>query len=163
MAIDVRLRDVIEADLPIFFEHQLDPEATRMAAFPSRDKDAFMAHWAKILADETGGKQTILVDGQVAGNVVSWGALGERDVGYWIGRQYWGQGVATKALAAFLSYETIRPLYAHVAKHNIGSQRVLEKCGFSICGEEQGVSVAGGDEVDEIIMKLSANQSDEAQ
>jgi RimJ/RimL family protein N-acetyltransferase len=160
---DVRLRDVIEADLPIFFEHQLDPEATRMAAFPSRNRPAFMAHWAKILADDTGGKQTILVDGQVAGNIVSWGQLDERNVGYWIGRQYWGQGVATRALAAFLGYETMRPLYAHVAKHNIGSRRVQEKCGFTICGEVRGVPDATGDEVDEIILKLSANHSDEAQ
>ena len=163
MTLDVRLRDVTEADLPIFFEHQLDPEATRMAAFPARDRDAFMAHWAKILADESVGKQTIVVDGQVAGNIGSWGALGERDIGYWIGRQYWGRGVATRALAAFLSYETARPLYAHVAKHNIGSLRVLEKCGFVMCGEEHGIPDAGGDEVEEFILKLSANQSDKAQ
>jgi hypothetical protein len=43
----VQLRDVIEADLPSFFEHQLDPDATRMAAFPSRDRERFMAHWGK--------------------------------------------------------------------------------------------------------------------
>jgi RimJ/RimL family protein N-acetyltransferase len=155
MTLDVQLRDVAEADLPIFFEHQLDPEATQMAAFPARDRDAFLAHWAKILADETVGKQTILVDGQVAGNIGSWGQLGERDVGYWIGRQYWGRGVATSALAAFLGYETARPLYAHVAKHNIGSLRVLEKCGFIICGAEQGVADARGNQVDEIILRLS--------
>jgi hypothetical protein len=33
----VVLRDVVDSDLPIFFEHQRDPEAGRMAAFPSRD------------------------------------------------------------------------------------------------------------------------------
>jgi RimJ/RimL family protein N-acetyltransferase len=141
---DIRLRDVTEADLPIFFEHQLDPEATQMAAFPSRDRDAFMAHWAKILADPTLAKQTILVDGRVAGNIGSWEQSGEREVGYWLGRNYWGQGVATKALALFLDQVTARPLYAHVAKHNVGSRRVLEKCGFLICGEEG----------DEVILKL---------
>lgn len=46
---DVTLRDVIASDLPIFFEHQLDLEATRMAAFPARDREAFMAHWTRIL------------------------------------------------------------------------------------------------------------------
>jgi hypothetical protein len=45
---------VTQEDLPIFFEHHLDAEATRMAAFPSRDRDAFMAHWAKIMSNETG-------------------------------------------------------------------------------------------------------------
>jgi RimJ/RimL family protein N-acetyltransferase len=141
---DIRLRDVTEADLPLLFEHQLDPVATEMAAFPSRDRDSFMAHWAKILADATLVKQTILVDGQVAGNIGSWEQSGEREVGYWIARDYWGQGVATKALALFLDQVTARPLYAHVAKHNIGSRRVLEKCGFTICGEE----------VEEFILKL---------
>ncbi len=160
---DVRLRDVTEGDLPIFFDHQLDPDATQMAAFPARDREAFMAHWAKILADETIIKKTILVDGQVAGNIVSWEQLGEREVGYWIGKHYWGKGVATKALAAFLGHVTARPLYAHVAKHNIASIRVLEKCGFTISGGDKAVSNAGGDEVEEVILKLSANESDEAQ
>ena len=40
----VLLRDVEEDDLPVFFEHQLDPEATRMAAFSARDRKAFLAH-----------------------------------------------------------------------------------------------------------------------
>jgi RimJ/RimL family protein N-acetyltransferase len=148
------LRDVTEADLPIFFDHQRDPEATRMAAFPSRDRQAFMAHWAKILADATVITRAILVDGQVAGNVVSWEQFGKQEVGYWIGKHYWGQGVATRALSAFLGLVSVRPLYAYVAKHNIGSIRVLEKCGFTIVGEDREASGADGDEIDQIILKL---------
>jgi len=34
----------------------------------------------------------------------------------------------------------VRPLFAYVAKHNFGSLRVLQKCGFVICGEDQIVS-----------------------
>ncbi len=68
---DVLLREVTEADLPVFFEHQRQPEANRMAAFPAREREAFMAHWARILADETIFKRTIVFRGQVAGNVVS--------------------------------------------------------------------------------------------
>ena len=77
----VTLREVIQEDLPIFFEHQLDAEATRMAAFPSRDRDAFMAHWARIMSketNETGILNTILADETVAGNVVYWEAAGSR-------------------------------------------------------------------------------------
>jgi hypothetical protein len=66
----VLLRDVTEDDLPIFFEQQLDPIAIQMAAFPSRERQVFMAHWAKILADTTVITQTILFDLHVAGNVV---------------------------------------------------------------------------------------------
>ncbi len=129
----VRLRDVVEADLPILFEHQQDPEASRMAAFPSRDREAFLAHWrTKILGDATVAKKTILFDGRVAGNIVSFERDGKKLVGYWIGREFWGQGVATSALAQFLETVPGRPLYAYVAKHNVGSIRVLEKCGFRI-------------------------------
>ena len=49
----------------------------------------------------------ILVDGRVAGNIVSWNDAGRRMVGYCIGPDYWGQGVATRALAAFLEIEEV--------------------------------------------------------
>ena len=152
---DVTLRDVTEADLPIFFAHQLDPEATRMAAFAARDQDAFMAHWTRILDNETVIKKTVLVDGHVAGNVVSFEGSGQRLVGYWIGREHWGKGVATMALSEFLGHVETRPLYAHVAKHNAASVRVLEKCGFTISGGCVDSSEAGGDGVEEFILQLS--------
>jgi RimJ/RimL family protein N-acetyltransferase len=152
---EVFLREVTAADLPIFFEDQRDPEATAMAAFGARDNDAFMAHWVTILADETVTTQTILFEGQVAGNVVSWAQDGRRFVGYWIGRKHWGKGLATQALAVFLQMEGERPLYAHVAKHNAGSIRVLEKCGFIVVGEDT-VSDAHGESVEEFIFKLEA-------
>ena len=136
---DVLLRDVAEDDLPVFFEHQRNPVANRMADFPPRNWDAFVAHWTKILADETVIKKTVLFDGRVAGNVVSFEQECEREVGYWIGREYWGKGVATEALSQFLAHaEVRRPLHAAVAKHNVGSIRVLEKCGFAVVGEEEG-------------------------
>ena len=154
MTDDVQLRDVTESDLPIFFEQQLNPEATEMAAFPSRDRDAFMAHWVKIMADDSVILKTILFDGHVAGNMVSFEMSDKREVGYWIGKEYWGKGIATKALAAFLIHVKTRPLYAHVAKHNIGSRRVLEKCGFTIIGEDKGFPNARGEQVEEFILKL---------
>src|SRR5215210_9459270 len=116
MSNEVRLRNVEPNDLPIFYEQQLDADATRMAAFPPRDRAAFDAHWAtKILGNPAAVKQTILVDGQVAGNIGSWPQDGVRLVGYWIGKEHWGKGVATRALAAFLHLVTERPLHAHVA------------------------------------------------
>jgi RimJ/RimL family protein N-acetyltransferase len=156
MTDDVFLRDVTEADLPIFFEQQLDPEATRMAAFPSRDRDAFMAHWAKIMTRDTNILKTILFDGQVAGNIVSWEQDGRREVGYWLGREYWGKGIATKALSEFLRQVRTRPLYAHVAKHNIASRRVLEKCGFRMYSEDSVPGDTGAQQIEEFILKLEA-------
>lgn len=133
---NITLRNPTQEDLPVFFEHQRDEEANQMAGFPSRDKDAFMKHWARIMADENVRIQTILLDEQVVGNVVSFVMEGQREVGYWIGREFWGKGIASESLRQFLGQETRRPLYAHVVKHNHASRRVLEKCGFIIQGEE---------------------------
>lgn len=125
------LRDVIETDLPILYEQQLDPESTRMAAFSPREEwTDFLTHWKKILGDTTCCKQAIVWDGRVAGYISSWPQEGLRLVAYWIGREYWGRGIATAALAEFLDHDRARPLQAFVAAHNIGSIRVLEKCGF---------------------------------
>lgn len=140
MKANIILRNVIEADLPILYEQQLDPEATRMADFPSRDRDAFMAHWNKIMGDQKNILKVILFNGQVAGQIVSWERDGEQEVGYWLGREYWGKGIATAALIELLEVIKMRPLYAHVAKHNIASRRVVEKCGFVVYREiEEGV------------------------
>jgi RimJ/RimL family protein N-acetyltransferase len=68
----------------------------------------------------------------VAGNIVCFDRDDKRLVGYWLGREFWGQGLATRALAELLVEVTERPLYAYVAKTNIGSARVLEKCGFEL-------------------------------
>jgi RimJ/RimL family protein N-acetyltransferase len=135
---NVQLRDIEPADLPVLFEHQRDPVANAMAGMTARDRAAFMAHWEAILADKTGQTQAIVADGRLVGNVVSFLRDGRREVGYWIDRAFWGAGVASAALAAFLEVETERPLYAGVLKQNAGSLRVLEKCGFAVCGEEDG-------------------------
>src|SRR5436190_2003664 len=127
---DVRLRDVVPDDLPLFYQHQLDPEATRMAAFPSREHAAFMAHWQRNLANPVNITRTILLGDAVVGHIACFPIDGEHDIGYWIAREAWGKGVTTRALALFLPDIPIRPLYAHVVQHNIASRRVLEKCGF---------------------------------
>lgn len=145
----VELRDTREADLPILFDNQADPVASAMAAFPSRDWDAFVAHQKKIDADPEVLQRTVVVDGVVAGSVGSWQADADRDIGYWIGRDFWGRGVGTAALRAFLEIEMRRPLTAIVAVHNIGSRRVLEKCGFLVVREQQA-----DDGVDELVAVL---------
>ena len=153
MSSSVILREVVDADLPIFFEHQRDAEAARMAAFPSRDHDPFMLHWAKLRRDHSNIARTIVRDGQVAGNIGSWLADGKRLVGYWIGREFWGRGVATAALAAFVADIKERPLHAFVAEHNVRSIRVLEKCQF-VPSPEHDPSIAGEGGVREVLYAL---------
>jgi RimJ/RimL family protein N-acetyltransferase len=144
----VELRATVPDDLPILFGNQADPEASTMAAFPSRDWEAFVAHQTKIDADETALSRTIVVEGEVAGGVVSWQAEDERNIGYWIGREFWGRGIATAALQSFLQLDATRPLTAYVAAHNLGSRRVLEKCGFAVVREQHV------DGVDEFVTEL---------
>ena len=162
---DVLLRDVKESDLPIFFEYQLDPAANYMAAFTAKnpaDKATFTAHWNRILAEKNITIKTILYNGDVVGHVLGFEQFGQPEVSYWIGKKYWGRGIATNALSEFLSQVKIRPLYARAAKDNIASIRVLEKCGFTITGEDKGFSNARGEEVEEYILKLDPNERVEA-
>jgi RimJ/RimL family protein N-acetyltransferase len=163
---DLVLRDVVKDDLPIFFEQQSDPEANYMAAFTAKDptnRQAFAAHWNKILADATVIIKAIVCDGQVVGSVLSYEEAGKPEVSYWIGKEYWGKGLATRALSDFLAHgNKARPIYARVAKDNLGSRRVLEKCGFTIIGEAKGFANARGEEIEELILELRANQRDEA-
>lgn len=150
----VRLRDVQESDLTVFFEHQRDAEANEMAAFPPREKDMFFPHWQGILADDSCIKKTVLLDNEVAGNIVCFEHDGRWLIGYWIGKEFWGKGIATRALAAFTAEVKTRPLHAFVAKHNTGSIRVLEKCGFTVSGEDKHAASTGGEVVEEFIYTL---------
>jgi RimJ/RimL family protein N-acetyltransferase len=143
------LREVVEADLPALYEHQRDPEAAAMAAFPPRDRDAFMAHWAKLLANDSVLTRTVVCDGEVAGNIGCWEADGRMLVGYWIGREFWGRGLATRALGELIGIVNARPLHAYVAKGNVASIRVLEKCGFVKVGEQ-----TGDDGIEELLLEL---------
>lgn len=155
---EISLRAVREGDLPVFFEQQLDPEATRMAVFPARANSEFMSHWVKGLATETAIFKTILFGDEVAGNIVYWEESGEPRVGYWLGKEYWGKGIASAALAQFLEHVKVRPLYARVAKTNGASIRVLQKCGFKICGEDVFRGLDGEPGL-EFIMTLGAQNS----
>jgi RimJ/RimL family protein N-acetyltransferase len=158
---EVTLRPVEGDDLAIFFEQQLDPVANYMAAFTSEDpadREAFDAHWAKILGDDRTFNRTILLGRQVAGHIASFERFGQPEIGYWLGKAFWGKGIATQALALFLGEVTGRPLYARAVKDNLASIRVLEKCGFKVVGEDSGYAHARGGDVEEYILKLEADE-----
>lgn len=147
----IELREVIETDLKVFYENQTDPEALAMAKFASRDRDAHIASWRRIQADPTCIARTVLLDGQVAGYIGSWLADDRRLVGYWIGREFWGRGIATTAVRALVADVSDRPLYAWVATSNVASARVLEKAGFVLDSPEP---VVGEDGVEESLYRL---------
>ena len=147
------LRDVREDDLDVFFEQQREPEGVAMALFPAREREAFDAHWRRVLANDSNVVRAIEVDGEVAGNIGSWEQDGRRLVGYWIGRDFWGRGIATSAVSE-LAAELGRPLHAWVASSNLGSIRVLEKCGFVQVGSRAEHDERFGEVVEELLFEL---------
>jgi RimJ/RimL family protein N-acetyltransferase len=148
------LRQVREDDLAAFFEHQRDPIATSLAVSLPREWDAFIAHWqTRILAVPTCSAMTIVADGRVAGYVSSWESDGQTLICYWIGREYWGRGIAPSAVEEFLAHhERRRPIHAYVAQSNARSIRVLEKCGF----HRSGGPLVGADFAAELLFVFDA-------
>jgi RimJ/RimL family protein N-acetyltransferase len=146
----------------VLFEQWADPVAAYMAAFTApdhTDRDAFERRWSRIRADETMIARVIVVDGEVAGSIGSWGDPDEREVTYWIGRPYWGRGIATDALKAFLTVDPTRPLHARVAFDNVASQRVLAKCGFRVIATERSFAEARSGEIEEFVLRLEESSS----
>lgn len=151
----ITLRPVADADIPVFFAQQLDPQANWMAAFTApdpSDRAAFEAHWIKIRADAQILIRTILVGESVAGYVASFERWGAYEVTYWLGKEFWGRGCATAALRAFIPLVPQRPLTARAAKDHAASLRVLAKCGFKVEREERGFADARGAEIAELVL-----------
>jgi RimJ/RimL family protein N-acetyltransferase len=153
----IRLRDVRPEDLDILFTFQGDAEANRMAAFTAKDpsdREAFNRHWQKIMADETVDARIILLGNEIVGSLGRFEMFGLTQVTYWIGKQFWGRGLATAALQTFLAEYTERPLYGSAAADNARSIRVLEKCGFRPFKTDRGFANARGEEIDEVVLIL---------
>ena len=132
----IEIRPVEPGDLPGLCLHQRDDESCAMAAVHPRDDAAFAAHWAKIFGDPDVVARAIVADGAVVGQISCFTMDERRHVGYWIARDHWGRGVATRALALILEEVSERPLWARAARSNGGSIRVLERCGFVLEGYE---------------------------
>jgi RimJ/RimL family protein N-acetyltransferase len=155
------LREVRDEDLAVLFEQWADPVAAHMAGFTApdhMDRDAFERRWSRLRAEETVITRVIVVDDEVAGTIGSWGDPDEREVTYWIGRSFWGKGIATAALNAFLNVDQTRPLHARVAYDNVASHRVLEKCGFRVIATERGFAQARSAEIEEFVLRLEESR-----
>jgi len=154
---NITLTETEKGDLNAFFQFQLDKEANYLAAFTSKDpsdKTAYMEKYTKLLIDPTVNMRTIKVNDVIVGSIAKYVMENEAEITYWIDKPYWGQGVASTALTQFLALENTRPIFGRVAFDNIGSQRVLEKCGFVKIGTDRGFASARGAEIDEYIYKL---------
>jgi [ribosomal protein S5]-alanine N-acetyltransferase len=155
---EITLRKTVLPDLEFFFLFQLDQEANYLAAFTTKDptdKTAYLQKYTKLVNDPSINMQTILVGESIAGSISKFEMEGRAEITYWIDKQFWGKGVATKALTAFLKNEPARPIFGRVAFDNIGSQKVLTHCGFIKIGTDKGFANARQAETEEFIYKLA--------
>jgi RimJ/RimL family protein N-acetyltransferase len=111
---------------------------TRAFPHPYTQRDA--DDWIALATSDTAERYyAIEVDGSLAGGVGVEPYNGERDgnaaFGYWLGRAYWGRGIATEAARMLadraLGSGRLRRLEASIFAENVASARVLEKCGFT--------------------------------
>lgn len=133
---DIRIRPVKDADIAVFFANEHEPGAAEMAGFAARPKVVFFERWRLIRADPENCLRAVLVDGEVAGQLLLFTRDGKREVGYWLAQRFWHQGIATAAVRLFLAGVMERPLTGKIAPWNLASARVLEKCGFRRVAED---------------------------
>ena len=178
----VMLRETRPEDVPRFFEHQTDPEGMWMVGSVRAnhlDRDAFIARWDAILANDTLIKRAIILTHPesaaantaeiVVGSINCFERVPDParpctifpgpEIGYWLGREHRGKGIASVAVKLFLAEVTRRPLYARAASDNVGSIRVLQKAGFTEIGREMFfANMRGadgkGEEIEETMMVL---------
>lgn len=154
----MHLRPLQPEDLDQFFEHQQDPEANLMAAFTARnpaDRGVFDHHWGLITSDPKVIVRTIEHNGEVAGSILVFENEAIPEISFWTARRFWGQGITTSAVDAFLAEYSTRPLRARVPQDNIGSIKVLERRGFKVVDEAADFSNARAAVVKEFIMELA--------
>lgn len=156
--IKLKLRPTEISDLDTLFQFQLDKEGGYMAAFMPKnhaDKTAYLIKFTKLLSDPTVNNQTILINNIIVGSIAKFEMENNSELTYWLDRNYWGRGIATKALKEFLIIETKRPIFGRVAFDNLGSQKVLEKCDFVKVGSGKGFANARQTEIEEFIYKIT--------
>lgn len=133
----ITLRPTSASDVRVLHGFEVDVVSNVMAGTKPRDWATFEARWAEILDDADGSvtgvtPRVIVADGVVVGAVNIAPHDGADSIGYWIGREHWGRGIATRAVGLMLGEFTRRPLIATTAGHNAASMRVLEKHGFVV-------------------------------
>jgi RimJ/RimL family protein N-acetyltransferase len=155
--VNIKLKDTNLSDLDVLFDFQTDAEANYLAAFTAvnpEDKTAYLEKWKNIISDKEKINKTIFLDDEIVGSVSKFEFEGKPEITYWIGKNFWGKGIATRALQMFLEIEKTRPIFARTAFDNFGSGRVLEKCGFEKIGKDKGFANARGKEIEEFIYEL---------
>jgi RimJ/RimL family protein N-acetyltransferase len=146
----LRLRPLREADADDLFPLAADPELVPHVTWTAHaDRSETLAYITARSADPNSLVWAIEHEGRAVGCIglhsIMWQLRACRtdrgELGYWIGRPYWGKGLVTEAVEALVRYafDTIglHKITVHCFAENDGSRRVLEKTGFRFVGRAE--------------------------
>jgi 8-oxo-dGTP diphosphatase len=139
----LRLRSAEPEDVDAFMLHLNDWEVQQWLTQPPfpysrQDGEAYLAivranHAAPhptafVIADQSG-------DAAIGVSAIDINQEGTGELGYWIGREHWGRGLAREAVSAVLrhalAHPDLRRLVAVTDPDNTRSQRILAACGLA--------------------------------
>ena len=168
------LRKWKEKDAEILYTLAKDPEIGKGAGWiPHKDSDYSKAIIRSILSEE--GEYAIALKGDLDNPIGSIGVrIGssdkrgikredEAEIGYWIGKNYWGNGYAAEALAELIRYSFVEiglsAIWCGFFDGNEQSKRVIEKCGLKYHHRNENLFNAMLKEYyNETMMKISAEE-----
>lgn len=140
------LRRFRRDDAEDMFRYCSDPEVARMTSWPpheSLDDTYRFLDWTEMMYDEKLGAPWAMVphgSDSIVGAIqlsVVWPHL-RGEVGYWLGRPLWGQGLTTEAARTVLAYAfddlELHRVEARCEPENVGSERVMQKLGMQFEG-----------------------------
>jgi RimJ/RimL family protein N-acetyltransferase len=138
-----RLRQWFGSDADPLVPLANDPYVARYLGhvFPQPYTRADAERWLREQsATDTLRNFAIEANGELAGGIGFIIGTGERAgtaaLGYWLGRRFWGRGIATEAVQTVTQWAfdalRLRRVWANVMDPNVASARVLEKAGFSL-------------------------------
>ena len=144
---DYILREQTIDDAAAFLEYYSDPEVSKyiVSFIPQTIEEARseIQYWINVSGYNDGVYFAIAKksDNKMIGSVGVSGANRNHnriEASYDLAKEYWGQGIMTLALRAVLKYAfeelKFNRIEAYAMPGNIGSQKVLEKCGFNFEG-----------------------------
>ncbi len=142
----VKIRKLKISDAQDIYENAKDEEVTRWMLniphpYPRDEARKFIRRTYYRLKKKKGYdfgivlKNTDEIIGMVSLGNIDWKNK-NAEVGYWLGKKYWGKGLIIEAVKLILKFGfgklKLHRIYAHLFEENIGSKKVLEKCGFKL-------------------------------
>jgi RimJ/RimL family protein N-acetyltransferase len=162
------LRDWEISDLDSLVRHannyNIAKWLTNQFPHPYTEKDG-RAFLEVVTKDNTSKVFAIEIDGEAVGSI---GIFPQSDIhaknaeiGYWLSEKYWGNGIMTKAIQGIVNYgfstfDVVR-IYARPFSTNKGSQKALEKAGFTLEARLKNALYKNGEYMDELIYSKLKN------